>query len=517
MSQTSFNMVQTARMAQKMLPQQIAAATFLQATLPELRAEIRARQEKNPAIEDVKWHTESLLSSVMADPARGKSSADYDTPLDFAPDGTAAARTLGADDGHLETFLGNMESATMDDADDARLSRVREGHSLWDATREARRQYLFDSAVATESLDEYLRRQIALSDFSPREREIAACVVANLDAAGFFCGSLPDIVMSTGASEKDIRDVQRRICATFDPPGIAAADLKECLLAQMERLDDSPWEDEVRAVIRGHLDDFLSGRDEAVRQALGLCVEDWRAVKAAFKVFSRKPALQQRSGAHAGAGRQVGGEASPYIYPEVHAVCVKGQWRAVVTDGGIPKILISKDMRQLADDPSVSAQDRSVIRTYIRDAEELEDMLDKRQEKIKAVAQAIIDAQPGFFETGPEGLAPLSMARIAEKTGLDISTISRAVGGKYMTTPFGTVELRRFFVSGVATAAGVVSPVRIKARIRALIAAEDTARPLSDDALAKKLAAEGFKISRRAVTNYRKAENIPDSSARRRR
>jgi len=525
MPHLGYSMAQAARLAQKMSPQQYLAASLLQSTVQDLRAEIRQRQEKNPAIEDVRWGDEPVLSAVIGDPAGGKSAADHDVPLDFTPDGAAAARILSSADGHVDDFLGNMESAPTDGPDERRFARARDNSSKWNADREERRQYLFDSAVAAKSLDEHLRRQIELSDFTPIERSIAEIIIGNIDDDGYFDGSIPDIVMSLdmslggkigrNISEEEVLSVQRRICSTFDPPGIAARDLRECLLAQMDRLDDSPWEDEIRNVVENHLDDLRAGRFEEVRAALGLSREDWEKMMREFSVFNRKPALQRLDLPEGGAGRVVDPDAPQYIYPEIHAVKKGGRWMAIVSEGALPKIVISETYRKMADDENIPRDSRAVIKDYVRDAETLEDLLDDRQEKLRRVAQAIIDAQPDFFEMGMAGLRPLSRSIIASRVNLDDSTVSRAVKGKYMTTPFGVVELAQLFSSGVATEGGEITPSRVKMRIRELVYAEDSSHPLSDDAISAKLNAEGIKISRRTVAKYREAEKIPGSSARR--
>ena len=515
MPQMNYSMTQAQSLAQKMSPQQYMASSLLQATVQELRTELRQRLETNPAIEDVKWRDEPVLSAVISDPAGGKSAADSDVPLDFTPDGAAAARILSSNDGRTAEYMGNMESAPADDVSERRLASVRENGSKVDADREERRQHLFDSLVAEETLDQHLLRQVFASDFSEEERTVAVIVLGNLDENGYFTGSIPDIVMTSHVDEQTLLSVQRRICNTFDPPGIAARDLRECLLAQMDRFDDSPWEDEVRAVVEHHLGDLVAGRFEKVRAALGLTEKEWKTLMGEFKRFSRRPAVQRWDTTGGDAGRHVGPDVPRYIYPEIHAVKKNGRWRAVITDGALPKIVISRTYRSMADDRSIPASARAEIRNHVREAETLEDLLDERQEKLRRVAQAIIDAQPGFFEKGMAGLRPLSQSTIAEHVKLDDSTVSRAVNGKYMTTPFGTVELRSLFANGIATESGVVTPAQAKARIRTLIAAEDSSHPLSDDAIAAKLKAEGFHLSRRTVAKYRDAEGIPGSAQRR--
>ena len=480
-----YSLAASQRQVQKMSPQQFQAASILQSTVQELRAELRRQQDMNPAIEDVKWNEEPILSSVVG----------------------------GPDDTMRDDMLGTLQSTSSDDHDDRRLERIRTEYSKWDADREERRQHLFDSAVAAETLEDHLQKQIALSDFTPHEREIAEAIIGNLDDSGYFTGSLPDMTMSLGASASDILSVQRKICATFDPPGIAARNLQECLLAQMDLFDDSPWEDEIREIVEKHLHELVEGHGENVRKTLKLTPEEWRRLLLEFKRFNRKPALAFRG--DAGVGRLIDPDAPQYIYPEVHAVKRNGSWRAVVTDGALPKIMISEEYRRMADDADASSEARSLAKGYIAKAEELEDMLDDRQERLRSVAQAIIDAQPGFFEKGLAGLAPLTMSAVAEKTKLDESLVSRAVKGKYMTTPFGLMELRRFFVAGMATAnGGAMTPTQIVERMKALIDAEDKAHPLSDDALAEALTAEGIPIRRRTVAKYREGAGIATSAKR---
>ena len=222
MPQMGYSMTQATRLAQKMSPQQYMASSLLQATIQDLRMEIRQRLETNPAIEDVKWRDDPLLSSVIGDPAGGKSAADHDVPLDFTPDGEAASRMLSSEDGRTDEFLGNMESASSDDPDERRLSAMRESRSKMDADREERRQHLFDSAVADETLETHLGRQIMISDFTAEERELAAIVVGNLDEDGYFIGSIPDIVMASGESEAKIRAVLAKISDEGGAAGLNA-------------------------------------------------------------------------------------------------------------------------------------------------------------------------------------------------------------------------------------------------------------------------------------------------------
>ena len=188
-----------------------------------------------------------------------------------------------------------------------------------------------------------------------------------------------------------------------------------------------------------------------------------------------------------------------------------------MTDRDIPEIRISKKYLALLNDPNCPADTKSYIRERIRAAEALIISIDDRQDTIQKIAQAIVDAQPDVFEKKSlTFLKPLTMEQIAQKTGVHNATVSRTVRDKYMSTPLGVVDMRRFFTAGLTTASGeTVSNVAVKNRIRLLIEAEDKKNPLSDESLAKALTADGIKCARRTVAKYRESLNIPGAANRR--
>lgn len=472
------------RQTQVLAPQMRQALDMLQKPIAELRAEIRQQLETNPVIEDVAT-PEIPLEDVA--PEEHASDEITSKELDFTPDGEAAERTLGADDGFRDYVLGNMENAP---TDEAALSR---------------RQYLFDSQVKTETLQQHLLAQVPLSDIAPTDRPLAEILIGNIDDGGLFTGSLPDIEMVTGADAKRVNAVLRRILK-FDPAGCGARDLRECLLAQLDKLDDDPWQNEVRLLVARHLEDIAAGRIDAVCAALGISRAEYDKALASLRTLDPRPgrAFPSETGRPA------------YIYPDVHAVYADGKWTAHADGRDIPDIRISPRYLKMLESADTPAETKSFIRERIRAAEEFRAALEKRQETVRAVAQAIFDAQPAFFEKGLSGLRPLTMQEIADKTGVHATTISRTVNGKYVTTPKGTVELRKFFTSGVVTESGeALSVDAVLARLKALVDAEDPAKPLSDEKLAAALNAEGIDLARRTVAKYRDRLGIPGTSARR--
>ena len=170
----------------------------------------------------------------------------------------------------------------------------------------------------------------------------------------------------------------------------------------------------------------------------------------------------------------------------------------------LPEIRISSKYLKMLSDPNVSEADKNYIRERIRAARTLAEAVEKRRETVADIAQAIFDAQAGFFEGGLKALKPLTMQEIADKVGVHLATVSRTVRDKYAETPKGTVELRRFFVGGVTGEDGVqVSKDSVLDRIRSIIAGEDSANPLSDERIVEKLKSEGFSVARRTIAKYR--------------
>ena len=483
------------RLGQTMAPQMRQSLKMLQMTSLELRAELQHQMELNPVIDDVRSPLERQMSAEL--PQEHAGAAVTERELDFTPDGEAAQTTLATDDGYRDYFLGNMESASGDE--EAR----------------SRRQHLFDSLVRTETLQEHLKAQVPLSDIPPEDRELAIALIAHIDDDGYFRGSIPDIQMVTGANEAHVLHVLAAIQA-FDPLGCGARDLRECLLAQMEKLDDSPWEDEVRTLIDRHLPDVAARREGLVCQSLGLTPEEYRKVLAELRTLNPKPGLAIRP-PNVSKAVDVDRERD-YVRPEVFVLPDgKGGWRATVPARDLPEIHISKKYQDMLADPDCNAETKAYIRERIRAAEALREAVANRQDTIRDIAQAIIDAQPDVFaQRTMNALRPLTMQQVADVVGVHGTTVSRTVRNKYMRAPFGTVELRKFFTGGLATESGeTVSNTSVQRQIRELIAAEDATSPLSDDRIAAILKAKGITIARRTVAKYRIELGIPGAIERR--
>ena len=469
-----FSLSQSLKQQQTLAPQMRQGLKMLQMTALELRAELQHELETNPVIDDVTSRVERQMSVEL--PASHAYGEVTEKPLEFGTGENMASAmgTEASDDGYRDYFLANMESASGDEE------------------AQSRRDHLFDSMVKT------------------------------IDDDGYFRGSIPDIMMVTKADMPKIESVLAQIRA-FDPLGCGARDLRECWLAQMEKLDDSPWEDEIRSALENHFDDLVARRVPTLCAALHITAEEYpRMLKELAKLDSmpgRTFAARANSGKFVAQGHGYVQRVNPgeYVKPEVFTYQNKrGEWLVRVDGRDLPEIHISQRYQKMLADPSVSAEAKSYIRERIRAAEVLRESVKKRQQTIHDIAQAIVDAQPEFFKKGMGALKPLTMQQVAEQVGVVGTTVSRTVRDKYMSTPFGVVELRKFFTSGGAkTEDGeTMSNASVKERIKAIIESENASNPYSDDQITEILKAEGVQISRRTVAKYRMAMKIPGKADR---
>ena len=458
------SLLQGQKQSQQLAPAVRQSIRMLAMNLPDLRQEIVREIALNPLIEDIDHVLESSMTDALSKNDRRESEAASAMPEDEA-------------------------SPSVNPGEDA----------------VERRQRFLDNQVDEETLQDHLERQIPVSDISPADYALAEMLIGNLNGDGYFDGSLPDVVMVSGESEERVLGVLAAI-GKFDPPGCGARSLKECLLAQMDKLDDSPWEDEVRLLIENHLEDIAAGRVAKILEALSITRGEYAKALCELRTLDPKPGRAYPSS----------GEPNRIVKPEVHAVMDGGRWTAMVDARSLPEIKISPRYLKMIEDPSVSAETKEYLRERLAAAHQLMDAVEHREETVRAIAQEIFDRQPGFFEFGLKGLGPLTMSEVAEKLGIHPATVSRTVNDKYVSTPKGVVELRRFFIQGIETADGeVVAKDAVHDALKALVDGEDKARPLSDEVLADRLKAQGFPVARRTVAKYRGILGIPGTSERR--
>lgn len=352
------------------------------------------------------------------------------------------------------------------------------------------------------SLHEHLRRQ-AGEILSGGDLLIADQIVEQIDEAGYFRGSLVDLAQRLNVA---LTDVERALAVvqTFDPAGIAARDLAECLVLQAK---DANRYDPAMARLIDNLDYLAKGNLPALKRICGVDDEDLADMIRELRAYDPKPGC-----------RFDAGERVDAVVPDVFVARRGGGWAVELNSTTLPKLLVN---RSYYSELSGGAQDKSSkawLSECLASANWLLKALDQRARTILKVSSEIVQQQEGFFRHGVAHLRPLTLRAVAEQVGMHESTVSRVTSNKYLSCERGLFELKYFFTSAIQSADGgeAVSAEAVKSRIKALIAAEDAKKILSDDQLVDLLKGEGFDIARRTVAKYREAMGIGSSVQRRR-
>jgi RNA polymerase sigma-54 factor len=371
----------------------------------------------------------------------------------------------------------------------------------WTGEDEERRQHLYESIVAPVTLQQHLQQQLDLSMVDPKVREAAQAILGNLDERGFLDLPAKDLGIRLGIKPVYLK-AALRLVQTFDPAGVGAANIAESLLLQLERKGGT--ETIEYKVVRDHLEDLARKRHPQIAKALGTSIE--RITEAASRIGRLTP----------NPGGDFNPSGNPYIQPDVIIERDEdGSLSARLTGENLPDLRINDFYKDMLGKDGVNAKARQFLRDQIRDGRSLIRSISLRQETILAIAHKLIAHQVDFFNKGPRHLRPLTMNEIADELGMHATTVSRAVAGKYLQTPQGLVEMRSFFATGYQTRDGEeVSNTGVREAIQQLVAAENPAKPLSDEALMKALAKQGIKVARRTVAKYREQLNILPSHLR---
>ena len=442
-------------------PQQLQGLKLLAKSLPELRAEIFAEMARNPAIEDVERSLETNLSEVERQHEASDDAPDFPEEEDIGVRG-------------------------------------------YDEAAAERRQAFFDNQVKEETLQEHLVAQLPLSDIPERDWSMAEVLIGDLDDKGYYKGSVADVAMAYERPEADVV-ATLALLGELDPPGCGARDVRECLLAQLGAISDKSLREDVRRMVDGHLADIAAGRLGEVAAALGIDDDRCREALAALRTLDARPGRQYPSER----------ERVEYVNPEIHAVRRNGRWVAETDARSLPEIRLSPRFAELLKDPNQSAETKAYVNERIEAARAFMESVAKRQETVSAIANYIFERQQDFFSGGFAALKPLTELEVAKAVGVHGTTVSRTVRDKYASTPQGTVELRRFFATGVKTGdGGTVSQDAVLAALRDVISDENPEVPLSDEKISERLKAEGFPVARRTVAKYRDKLGIPGASER---
>ena len=431
------------------------AIRILQLSTPDLAAEIERAFLENPLLEMEEGDDASAQETPLA----------YDEGRERAEDAFAAAY----------------------DADDPYESETR-----------AERTHTDFAAPVALSLEEELLREVDVRFADRAEKAIAVFLVGSLDARGYLVVSLSEVARATDADEGAVERVLR-VLQSFDPPGIAARDLAECMRLQAERA--GLYEGILCAVIERHLRAVAEGRYREIARAEGATLAEVQMAVDILRSFAPKP------------GSGYGAEPPAYIRADVRLVRVDGRMEVTVCEEHLPRLRVSRLYQRAAE---MDAETRGYIAQRIYAARAFIRSIEQRGETLRRVAEELVRRQADFVAHGAAALRPLTMQTVAAALGMHESTVSRAVANKYIDLPRGLVPLKSFFSAAVGTEAAAHSAGEVRAAIGAIIAAEDAAKPLSDAHIAEMLAARGISAARRTVMKYREQLGIPSSAKRRR-
>jgi len=368
----------------------------------------------------------------------------------------------------------------------------------------------FPEAAGGTTLREHLLAQLALTRAAERDAALAALLIDELDENGYLGSSLEEIL---GWLPEDVEADELKtalsLVQSFDPPGIGARDIAECLLLQLrhpdlERLPGAGDERVLacaRALCRDHLGLLASGSAARLREALQCDEATLRAAHGLILLLDPRP------------GRAWTVPAADYAIPDVVVRQTRQGWRAALNPAAVPRLRVNGLYAQMLGNQR--ADSHAGLQAQLQQARWMIRNVEQRFDTILRVSQAIVDRQQAFFSEGPSAMRPLILKDIAGELGLHESTISRATSQKYMLTPFGTLELKRFFGAGVATeAGGSASATAVQTFIRQMVAEENPARPLSDNQIVGLLGERGIVIARRTVAKYRESMRIAPASVR---
>ncbi len=452
---------------QTIAPQMQQSLQLLQTPTLELRQLVQQELVVNPTLEEES--TEISLEEATS------SSEDEEFDREFAE--------LSRLDEEWREYMAQsrVSSPKRDDADE-------------------RHQFVMDSIVEPVTLQEHLMKQLSFAEAPAAIREIAAMLIGNIGENGFLQVDLEDLCFDLGIPIEDL-EAAKALVQSFDPVGIGALNLHDCLLIQLERLGKH-HSLEYR-IIEHHLDDLARKRYPQIAKKLSVSPE--QITKAAEFIATLDPRP----------GSRFGDDTNTYVTPDVTVERIGDEWVVSMNNEQIPRLRISNAYKDLMASGS-GREAKAYIRDKIRAGKFLIKSIHQRQQTIQSIAEEIVSRQADFLEHGPSRLRPMNMAQIAEKVGVHETTVSRAVSGKYMATPHGVFEMKYFFTTGYETEDGEsLSNTSVKQTLAEMIGAENPRKPHSDKKLVEELEKRGIKIARRTVAKYREEMNILPSHMRR--
>ena len=484
-----------------MTPQLQQAIKLLQLSTLDLQQEIQEALESNP-----------LLEVDESSPSDNDASSDN---LEEAFSAGVSEQNTKTSDGSEDSTPTIDEISTTEAMDKSEIPEELNIDTTWEesysagvsntgASAPASEDYTYQGET-TDSIQDHLRWQMELTPFSETDLGIATAIIDAIDDAGYLRVTVEEILEAMGNEEVEIDEVEavlKRI-NMFDPVGVGARSISECLTIQLNQFDkETPWLKESKLIINDYID-LLGNRDyRQIMRKTRLKEDQLREVIKLIQSLDPRP------------GDSVIKGDDQYVIPDVSVEKKNGRWMVELNPDTAPRLSVNQQYASMARTMK-SSTDSQFIRSNLQEAKWFIKSLESRNDTLLKVSNCIVQRQQGFFEHGPEAMRPMVLNDIAEAVDMHESTISRVTTQKYMHTPRGIYELKYFFSSHVSTEnGGECSSTAIRALIKKLVAAEIPAKPLSDSKMAELLAEQGINVARRTIAKYRESLSIPPSNQR---
>jgi RNA polymerase sigma-54 factor len=491
------------RLTQSMVlaPQLQQSLALLQAPMLELKALVEQELQQNPVLEEVEGSVIELPDKPASDAGETSDAAAAPDPAERKDDSPAEAEFDKAEPAPpVDEFQEEFDKLVQLDQE-WRDNFAQTNSPIRQTTEdEERRQFMFDSLTAGTSFAQMLMDQARESDLTDDQRAIAELIIGNIDDYGYLKATVEELSAANNLPAEKIAEVLK-VIQTFDPPGVGATDLRQCLMLQLER--KAQQESLEYRIIRDFMEALGKRRIPEIARGTGRDVDEVQESLAKIARLEPRP------------GRAFLPDTEQYVAPEVFVTKVGEDFAVATNNDNVPHLRISNVYKDLMAQGENNAEVKNYIREKIRAGKFLIKSLHQRQQTISNIGKEIVKRQRDFMDKGVAHLKPMTMAQVADVVGVHETTVSRAVSGKYMETPQGIYEMKFFFTAGLQTASGAgVSNTSVKDMVVELFKAENPNKPLSDQEVVKMLGEKGINIARRTVAKYRDELNILPSNLR---
>jgi len=473
----------------RLAPRMIQSMEILQLPLMELQERIQQEMEENP-----------VLSLHEADPDLPDATPNEGDETQTTP---IEQRELVVDEKHTQDDFDRLVSLSQE-WDDHFEGATRISSNRVDEESDRKHDAVANLTARPQTLQDALQEQLAWHNLDAPLREMTERIIYNLDSNGYLAGPLTDLLPAdAGPEQLALAERALAVVQQLDPPGVGARNLQECLLLQLK--PEMPFFEELRTLISSHLEELRDNRLPAIQRKTGYSLERIQEALEHLRQLQPKPGAEYYS------------TPAPTVTPDLYLEADEnGHYQVRLDDGQLPSLYISRYYRTLLERGDQTSETKDFIKKKITSAQWLIESIEQRRSTLMKVAQAIVDHQTAFLDHGPERIEPLKMQQIADKVGVHVTTVSRAVDDKWIQTPRGLFPLKRFFGGGTVNADGdEVAWDAVRLKLQEIIDQENKRNPFSDDDLVKELAQHGLTVARRTVTKYRKAMSIPSSRQRR--